>query len=146
MRSRNRNAPKTTGVGTAYHNIFELVEDKKRIEQFADALDISHRNIDKDDCGQWTISGDAGHLQTWADQSSYLLYVSAYSARKWSAIKRKAEAFGWEVTQDGDAEGCLRVGLPNSTQSEFLRRLLRLRRKRSRPSPVNVNKKGVLAT
>jgi hypothetical protein len=130
MSSRNRNAPKSTGTGTPYHNIFELVEDKQRIEQFADALGVSHRNIHKDNCGQWTISGNAGHLQTWGDRSSYVLYASAYSARKWSAIKCKAKAFGWAVTQDGDNEGCIRVSLPNFTQSKFLRHLLGLRRKR----------------
>lgn len=146
MSSRNRNAPKATGVGTPYRNIFELVEDKQRIEQFADALDISHRNIHKDSCGQWTISGDAGHLQTWGDQSSYLLYVSAYSARKWSAIKRKAEGFGWEITQDGDEEGCIHAGLPNEAQSDFLRSLLGLRRRRHPPSAQTINNEAVPAS
>jgi hypothetical protein len=130
MSSRNRNVRLSTGTGTPYHNIFELVEDKQRIEQFADALDVSHRNIHKDGYGQWTISGKTGsHLQSWGDQSTYLLYVTAHSARKWGAIKRKAKSFAWEVTQDGDEEGCLRVGLPNKTQSGFVRSLLGLRRR-----------------
>jgi hypothetical protein len=118
------------GLGAPYHNILELVEDKERITQFADALEISHRNIDKDTCSQWTISGRRGHVQTSGYQSSYLLYVVAHSNRKWSAIKRKAKAFGWELTQDGDDEGCFRLGIPDGTQSDYLRALLGLRRRR----------------
>jgi hypothetical protein len=92
MSSRKRSVRLGTGTGTPYHNIFELVEDKQRIEQFADALGVSHRNIHKDDCGQWTISGDAGHLQTWHDQSSYVLCVSTRCGRSISATL--IDAFG----------------------------------------------------
>jgi hypothetical protein len=46
------------------------------------------------------------------------------------AGRAKAKAFGWELTQDGDDEGCFRLGLPNEHQSEFLRALLGLRRRR----------------
>jgi hypothetical protein len=28
---------------------------------------------------------------------------------------------GWEITQNGDDEGCIRLGLPNEHQSEYLR-------------------------
>jgi hypothetical protein len=146
MSSRNRSVNLATGTETPYHNIFELVEDKQRIEQFADALDVSHRNVHKDDCGQWTISGNAGQLQTWGDQSSYVLFVSAHSARKWGAIKRKAKSFGCEITQDGDAEGCIRVGPPNQAQSNVLRSLLGLRRRRQVRSREIDNSDGVLAT
>ena len=103
----------SVGVNSPYHNILELVWDKDAIEQLADALDISHRNIRKDECSQWTISGKRGHLQTWGDNYSYLLYVTAYSARKWGAVKRKANAFGWQLKhEDGNDEGCFRLGLP----------------------------------
>lgn len=146
MSYRNGKVHLATGTGTPYHNIFELVQDKQRIEQLADAVDVSHRNIHKDDCGQWTISGDAGHLQTWGDQSSYVLFVSAYSSRKWGAIKRKAKSFGWEITQDGDDEGCFRLGLPNVAQSDLLRKLLGLRRKRQATSTEIVNNEGVSAS
>jgi hypothetical protein len=84
--------------------------DKEPIELFADASKISRRQV--------------------FDDQSYLLYVVAYSARKWGAIKRKAKALGWELTQDGDDEGCLRLGLPDGTQSDYLRALLGLRRRR----------------
>ena len=101
-----------------------------RIEHFADAIEISYRNVRKDSCGQWTISGKGGHVQTFDDRSFYLLYIVTYSARKWGAIKRKAKAFGWELTQDGDDEGCFHLNLPNEAQSNYLRGLLGLRRRR----------------
>lgn len=55
------------GIGTRYHQITDLILDKERIVRFADAVNVSHRNISKDDCGQWTLSGKHGHLQTWGD-------------------------------------------------------------------------------
>jgi hypothetical protein len=138
---------RSVGLGTTYHNILELVQNKERIEQLADALEISRRNLRKDECGQWTVSGKGRHLQTFDDQS-YLLYVVAYSSRKWGAIKRKAKALGWEVTQDGDDEGCFRFGLPDAGQSKFLRELLGLRRGRKlRPTSTEiVNNEGLSAT
>jgi hypothetical protein len=114
------------GVGTHYINIIELVEDKKRVELLANALEISRRHVRKDSCDQWTIIGKTGHIQT-ADQC-YVLYVAAYSPRKWGAIKRTAKSFGWEISQDGDDEGCILLQPPNAIQAKFLRRLLGLRK------------------
>jgi len=120
----------TVGFGAPYHHIVELVQDRKQIELLADASGISRRNVRKDECDQWTISGKGGHLQTSGDLSSFLLYVRTYSPRKWGAIKRKAKLLGWALTQDGDDEGCFRLGLPDKNQSKFVRELLGLRRKR----------------
>jgi hypothetical protein len=66
-----------------------------------------------------------------------LLYVVTYSARKWGAIKRKAKTFGWEITQDGDDEGCFRLSLPDGAQSDYLRALLGLRRRRQATAPMS---------
>jgi hypothetical protein len=138
MSSREyRQVNPVVGINTPYHHIAELIEDRERIEQLADASEISRRNVRKDECGQWTISGVGGHVQTAGDPSSYLLHVAAYSARKWGAIKRKAKTLGWEVKQDGDDEGCFRVGLPNEHQSEYLRALLGLRRRRQATAPMS---------
>jgi hypothetical protein len=134
----HRFSERSVGLGNPYHNIVKLVRDKERIERFAEASEISRRNVRKDECGQWTISGTGGHVQVFDDQS-YLLYVVTYSARKWGAIKRKAKAFGWELTQDGDDEGCFHVGLPNEHQSEYLRALLGLRRRRATGGPLNTD-------
>jgi hypothetical protein len=119
------------GTGTSYHQITDVILDKERIVRFADAVNVSHRNIFKDDCGQWTISGKHGHVQTWGDADTYLLYLVAYSSRIWGAIKRNAQAIGWELTQDGDSEGCFKIGLPVEQQSKYLRQLIGLRRSRN---------------
>jgi len=135
------------GLGTFYHDIIDLIGDRERIEQFADAADISRRNI-CNDTGQWTIKGTRGHVQTWGDPASYLLYLIAYSSRIWGAIKRKARTFDWQLTQDGEREGCFRLGLPDQTQSNYLRHLLGLRRRRKgQPSFTEIlDKEGVSAS
>jgi len=122
------------GLRTPYRNACELVQDKDQLILLAEALDVSPRNVRKDPFGEWLIQGKGSRLESWGDLSSYLLYLSAKSARKWGAIKRKAKAFGLEITQDGDAEGCFRLGLPNEAQAAYLRALLGLRRRRHQRS------------
>ena len=135
----------SVGVGTPYHNILELVHDRQRIKLLAEAMEISLRHVRKDTCDQWGIVGRTGaHLQTYDDQS-YLLYVVTYSTRKWGAIKRKAKALGCEVTQDGDDEGCICLGLPNKELAKFLRSLLGLRRRQARSDGAPINEGGSLA-
>jgi hypothetical protein len=145
-REKYEAAHPSIGVGTPYHQITELIADKDRIVQFADALRVSHRNIDKDLCRQWTITGRHGHVQTSGD--GYVLYVVAYSPRMWGAIKRKAKAFSWRVPQDGDSEGCFDIPLPDEAQAKFVRELLGLRRGRKEQSTFSkiVNNEGVSPT
>jgi hypothetical protein len=114
-----------------YKNISELLQDKDRIDLLAETAGISNRNVVKDECGQWIIRGRHGRVETF-DHQFYLAYVATYSARKWGALKRKAKALGWEITQDGHDEGCFRLALPNASQSSFLREILGLRIKRGR--------------
>lgn len=121
------------GLGSHYRNIAELIEDKRRIDLLADTLQISRRHVRKDTCDQWTIIGHSAHLQT-VNEDCYLLYVETYSTRKWGAIKRKAETFGWKVSQDGDDEGCIILDLPNAIQAKFLRSVLGLKKLALRPA------------
>jgi hypothetical protein len=137
-----KQAQSAIGGGTPYRNIVDLVQDRQQIEQLANALDVSRRNIHKDECGQWTISGRWGYLQTWGDQASYLFYYVAHSERKWGAIKRKAADLGWQITQDADDQGCFCLSLPDGVQAEALRQLLGLRRKRQPTSNEIINSEG----
>jgi hypothetical protein len=134
-------ARRRVGIGTPYHNICDLIDDKQKIVTFASALNIAARNIDKDSCDRWTITGNASSLQA-AHDDRYLLYVATSSSRKWGAIKRKAKAFGWTVTQDGDDEGCIQLGLPDEKQARFLRSLLGMRKRQARWD-IMANKTGV---
>jgi hypothetical protein len=140
-----RSSSRPVGVGTPYRNILGLVQDRERMELLADALDISRRNVQRDECGQWTIQGKRGGLLQTFDDVLYLLYVQNGSSRKWGWTKRKAEALGIEITQDGDDEGCFRLELPNRLQSAFIRNTLHLRKKPERPSNENANNQGVSA-
>jgi hypothetical protein len=119
-------------VARYYRNILELMHDKEQLEILADALKISRRHIRKDEFGQWIIDHGRGRAQPCGDLSSFLLYGTAHSARKWGAIKREAKTFGWEITQDGDDEGCFRFGAPTDPdEATYLRNLLGLRKRRS---------------
>jgi hypothetical protein len=129
MSSRDQLGTLVCAKNNPYRNILDLIQDKERIDLLADAAEIAKRNVRKDECNQWTIIGKRGQVQTF-DEQSYLLYVSSYSSRKWSALKRKAKSLGWEITQDGDDEGCFRLGLPDESQAIFLREILGLRKRR----------------
>jgi hypothetical protein len=138
--------PARTGLRTPHRSILELVHDKEQMEILADALEIARKHIRKDECDQWTLSHGRGQVQPSGDLSSYQMYVDAYSSRKWGVIKRKAKAFGWEITQDGDDEGCFRFGVPtNADEATYLRTVLGLRRRRLPKSDGSVTYKGVSA-
>src|SRR5262245_51701584 len=93
------------------------------------ALDVSKRTLRRDECGTWGIRGRRGHVYTWGPSGGWLLYFGAVTTRKWSAIKRLLSFCS--VTQDGDAEGCLRLfDLPTPEQAVAIRKALGLKRKR----------------
>ena len=47
----------------------------------------------------------------------------------WRAqVRRKGQPVLVKISQDGNAEGCILVGLPDPTQAQFLRSVLGLRK------------------
>jgi hypothetical protein len=91
-------------------------------------LNAWDRALRRDDCGAWRINGERGHIYTWADSKSWVLYVQGRSARVWSAAQKKL-AF-CRVTQNGDNEGCLRLfGLPTPEQAKAIREVVGIRRR-----------------
>jgi hypothetical protein len=58
------------------------------------------------------------------------MYVASGSTRTWAADKKKL--IFCHVTQNGDAEGCLRLlGLPTAEQASVICEVLGLRKRRS---------------
>jgi hypothetical protein len=115
-----------------------LLSYKSRTEADADratqtallrALNAWERALRRDECGAWRVNGQRGHIYTWGDGKSWLLYIQADSPRHWSSIKKQLSFC--RVTQDGDDEGCLRLfGLPSPEQAKAIRDLLGIRKRR----------------
>jgi hypothetical protein len=140
MSSRQSGERHRVGVGTHYRTIVELLDDRTRVQKLADALEVTRKNVSKDNCDQWTIFGRSGHMRTLNDR--YLLYFEGRSSRHWGAIKRKCKPLGLYLTQDGDDEGCFCFDLPSPATAKFLRKLLGLRKRRV-PPPAEGLSRGV---
>ena len=78
-----------------YCSVLDQIKDREAMEQMADALEISARNLGRN--GQWIIIGKHGTIQTLAGRATFVLYVVARSKRKFSAIKNKLTALGLRV-------------------------------------------------
>ena len=99
--------------------------DKKGDTQRPNGWD---RALRCDECGAWRINGKHGSIHTWGDGKTRVLWVGCHSERQWSADKRRLDFC--TVTQDGDAEGCLRLHpLPTAEQAEIIRDVLGIRKR-----------------
>lgn len=93
------------------------------------ALNAQDRALRRDGCGDWRIRGTSGHVYTWGDGKTWLLFLACRSARAWTAAKVR---LGFcEVTQDGEEEGCFRLhDLPVPDQAVAIRTALGIRKRR----------------
>jgi hypothetical protein len=100
-----------------------------RLLEFRQAIDARQASLRRDDCGDWAVSGRAGHV--YAVPEGFQLYVATGERPlKWTWIKKK---LGFcRVTQDGDDEGCLILDrLPTVVEAELIREALGIRKARS---------------
>lgn len=109
------------------------------------ALNAWKRALRRDECGAWRVNGERGHVYTWGDGKSWLLYIQADSLRRWSSFKKQL-AF-CRVAQDGDNEGCLRLfGLPTAEQASAIRDALGIRKRTVYSPETLIAKRGGLAS
>jgi hypothetical protein len=94
------------------------------------ALNAQDRALRRDECGDWRIGGTSGHVYSWGDGKTWLLFLACHSARAWTAAKAR---LGFcEVTQDGDVEGCFRLhALTSPDQAVAIRTAFGIRKRRS---------------
>jgi hypothetical protein len=138
---------KIPAPNTAYRNLREMFQDRAQLDLLVDALEVSRRNIRKNECDQWSISGNGNRLETFQPKppACYVVHIDCgESVRKWSGIKRKAKALGLKVTMHCEAEGFIFLPLPDRRQAAFIRNVLGLRKKPGGTSIRTSNKKGVL--
>jgi hypothetical protein len=111
--------------------------DRELLVRLAEAMSVSQGRLRRDPCGDWIIVGTRGHVLS--DGVSAFVYLPAGTARRWEKAKRVLNFMA--VTQDGDAEGILRLdGMP--TQAEALRKLLGLRK----ASPLSDARRAALVS
>jgi hypothetical protein len=106
---------------------------RPRLLAFADALGCRDAALRRDECGDWRIKGQHGHVAS-APEGFQLYYGGPEfigTARGWGFAKRAFEAFGAKVTQDGDDEGVVVFGrLPTPAEAEVIRDKLKIAKKR----------------
>lgn len=102
--------------------------DRAKLAAFAATVGAAGTGMKRDACGDWTLTGLAGHLST--DGAALYAFVTCASARAWTNAKLRL-SFAI-VTQDGDTEGVLRLDAPlTQTDAEALRTTLRIRKARA---------------
>jgi hypothetical protein len=76
--------------------------DKIAMTELLQNLNGAKASLRRDECGDWTIKGNRGHIQT--DGRHFYIYVKCRTKRFWNNKRRKLNL---EVCQDGDNEGIL---------------------------------------
>jgi|SRR5882672_3083988 len=102
----------------------DRLEDKLYLQRLSTNLRVSYSRIKLDECGDWNIVGDNGHIFT--ECVFWYIYVSPGSKRKWNSIKDKLHFM--IVSQDGDEEGILKLDrMPNVEEAKLVRKVLGMR-------------------
>lgn len=117
-----------------YRTTDVAVADKAEMERLRRALNASKTSLRRDECSLWTLRGRNGnYISTFGDRASWVIYLQCRSPKAWTYAKRRLEACGCVVTQDGDDEGCLHLTrLPDAAAAAEIRDLVGMRQ----PGPV----------
>jgi hypothetical protein len=105
-----------------------MMTDHEQLQDFAKALGSRAVALRRDECGDWRINGQKGHIYVY-DPTAFLLVIHAGTVRGWESAKR---ALPWcRVSQDGDTEGCIVVPrLPTEDEAGIIRHHLAISKKR----------------
>jgi hypothetical protein len=123
---------------------------------FAEACDTRPNALRRDDCGDWAIFGNNGHIYAVPEGFQFMIGCDVgnrgFSKTAWTWAKKRL-AFG-KVTQDGDEEGSIILDrLPSKAEAMEIRDVLGIpkrfdlteecreeRRERGRNSPLFAGK------
>ena len=102
--------------------------------KLVEALGCQERALRRDDCGDWRIVGETGHIYAVPGSierptaEGFQIFVFCETKRQWSAAKSQ---MSFDITNDGDTEGAFFLDrLPTSYDAEIIRRYVGLRKKR----------------
>jgi hypothetical protein len=100
------------------------------LETFASKYRLkARRNLDDD--GASTIEGHQGHIYEYSDSELAVMFLPGeWCPKTWGNFRRKAEALGMAVRQDGDSEGALSFDPSNKEQAKLAIQIAAVRPKR----------------
>ena len=108
-----------------YKNKADAEADRAQQQSLLIALQGWQRGLGHDQCGAWCLDGATGHILTWGDGKSWIIYVGG----GWSSAKRRMASFA-SVIQSGDTEGCLKLDrLPTPNEAAIIRDVIGLRKR-----------------
>jgi hypothetical protein len=103
------------------------MSDREALLELADALNCPRRALRRDECGDWRIKGKSGHIYAVPGGFQLCCMCEGALASTWA---KKKMPFA-HVTQDGDAEGVLRMSrLPTRTEADAIRSYLVIPKRR----------------
>jgi hypothetical protein len=117
-------------------NVDTQIANEAKLQQMADALDISREHITIDDSGSFLILGKkVGPIKSIdiRDDGEYGFFVETDTRQKFTAIETKLKGYGMIVRWKprGDHRGYFSISrLPEGTEATTLRRLIGISKKR----------------
>ncbi|MCW2225670.1 hypothetical protein M2232_009202 [Bradyrhizobium japonicum] len=118
-----RRKPAKTNIIRRRSDLEDKAADRAKLAALAATIGAAKSSLRRDACGDWRLTGLAGHLST--DGASLYATLACTSARAWTNAKRNLSFL--TIHQDGDSEGVMRVDRPfTRTDAETLRTTLRI--------------------
>ena len=112
------------------------VVQRPALLKLVEALGCREGALRRDECGDWRIEGDAGHVYAVPGSldrpkaEGFHIFIGCDTVRQWSAVKAAVKPFT-DMTNDGSDEGMLFLDhLPTPGEAEILRRYVGIRKKR----------------
>jgi hypothetical protein len=102
---------------------------REQLERFLTAIGATAR-VKRDVCGDFFIPTRHGHVYSSGD--GYIVFFSFTDhSTRWTNMKKRLG--GFEVTQDGDDEGCIYIDTLDYLPPSGLRKAIGLRKKHPAP-------------
>ncbi len=113
-------------MALTYDSAAEADADKAQLHLMLTALDAAQSQMRLDACRAWTLRGKRGYLATWGDGHRRFIYCCPGTVGKWNRMRQALSPLG-HCTQDGDAEGIIRIDtLPTPEQAALIRKAIGL--------------------
>jgi hypothetical protein len=105
--------------------------------KLVEALGCQDRALCRDECGDWMVAGDDGHiyavpgsLDRRKTEGFQIFVMGCQTVRQWTAVKAAMKPFT-DVTNDGGIEGAFFLDrLPRPEEAEIIRRYVGVRKRR----------------
>jgi hypothetical protein len=110
-------------------------QDRIALKGLLAVLNGAKNSLRRDECGDWTIRGSRGTVQS--ANGIFYAYLPCRSALAWTHAKKQ---LGLPISQDGDDEGIFRFQDLAPAQSEAFRHYFGIRQ--TKGAPPNAFKNG----